>query len=245
MSPSRDPDAPVPEPAFPIRAVLAAYRGMLPWLLATWLVASFLPGPGGQHVLLVAGVSPFLVAAAARGMGLHPDRSAASLAVERAFAHLTSLLPLLVFAAFAAAIGGTVGAMVADALRLQDPRLTSVPLAVLAALPILWAHWPAALLAYFVPEEAGFRSPGGRAWRGPRYRDARRLLRAVGDPARTGILLGLCLLWVVALALVHGAHPHDVVARATTGAGYLVFLPLLIAMGATETRRMVASLDRP
>jgi hypothetical protein len=244
MSHSTDPDRPGPEPAFPVAAVLGAYRGMLPWLLATWLVASFLPGPGGQHVLLVAGVSPFLVAAAVRGMGLHRDRGTAALAVERAFAHLTSLVPLLLFVAFAAAIGGTVGAMIADALGLHDARATSLPLAALTALPILWWHWPAAVLAYVAPEEAGSRRPDGRAWRGPRYRDARRLLRAAGDPVRTAVIVAILMIWITALAVVRDAPAQAPVPLAAAGASYLLFLPLLVAMGVIETRRMVRSGQR-
>jgi hypothetical protein len=241
MSPPTDPHSSPHDPAFQVGALVAAYRGMVPWLLATWLVASFLPGPGEQQVLLVAGISPFLVGAAARGMGLHPDRSTPALAVERAFTHLTSLLPLLFFVAFAAAVGGTVGAMMADTLGLHDPRITSLPLAALAALPILWRHWPAALLAYIAPEEAGYRRPGGRAWRGPRYGDARRLLRAAGDPTRTAVLVTLLLIWIAALAVVRDYGGDPTVSFVATGASYLLFLPLLVAMGATETRRMVAS----
>jgi hypothetical protein len=244
MSHPSDPHWPEPEPAFPVRAVLGAYRGMLPWLLTTWVLASFLPGPGGQQVLLVAGVSPFLVAAAVRGMGLHRDRGTAPLAVERGFTHLTSLLPLLVFVAFAAAIGGTAGAMIADALDLRDDRATALPLAAVAALPILWWHWPAAVLAYVAPEEAGYRRPDGRAWRGPRYRDARRLMRAAGDPIRTSVILGILLIWIAALAVLRDAPTQAPVPLAAAGASYLLFLPLLVAMGAIETRRMLRSVQR-
>jgi hypothetical protein len=244
MSHPTDPHGPGPEPAFPVAAVLGAYRGMLPWLLATWVVASFLPGPGGQQVLLVAGVSPILVAAAVRGMGLHRDRGTAALAVERGFTHLTSLLPLLVFVAFAAAIGGTVGAMIADALGLRDDRATALPLAAIAALPILWWHWPAAVLAYVAPEEAGYRRPDGRAWRGPRYRDARRLMRVAGDPVRSAVIVAMLLIWIAALAVVRDAPTQAPVPLVAAGASYLLFLPLLVAMGAIETRRMLRSVQR-
>jgi hypothetical protein len=233
------------EPAFPVARVLAAYRGMLPWMLLLWLVASFLPQPRGAQFLVVIGLSPFVVAAAARGMGLHPDRTVPALAVERAFTHLTSLLPLLLFVTLAAAIGGTLGAMIADALgfpRLAAPRFT--PAAAIAALPILWWHWPAAVLAYVAPEEAGYRRPDGRAWRGPRYRDARRLIRAAGDPVRTAVIVAILLIWIAALAVLRDAPTRAPVPLAAAGASYLLLLPLLVAMGAIETRRMLRSVQR-
>jgi hypothetical protein len=229
------------QPAFPVGRVLAAYRGMLPWMLLLWLVAAVLPGPGGAEFLVVIGLSPFVVAAAASGMGLHPDRTVAALAVERAFTHLTSLLPLLLFVALAVAIGGTLGAMIAEGLGLADPRLTSVPLAALVALPILWWHWPAAVLAYVAPEGAGYRRPGGRTWRGPRYSDARTLSRLAGAPHRTALVLAFLCLWIVTLAMTHDYRGDMPLALLVQAASYLAFLPLLVAMGAVEVRRMVVS----
>jgi hypothetical protein len=230
-----------PEPAFPVARVLAAYRGMLPWMLLLWLVASFLPQPRGAQFLVVIGLSPFVLAAAARGMGLHPDRTVPTLAVERAFTHLTSLLPLLLFVTLAAAIGGTLGAMIADALRFPDPRLASVPLAALIAIPILWWHWPAAVLAYMVPEDAGYRRPDGRTWRGPRYSDARILARLAGASRPTALLLAFLCLWIVTLITTHDYRGDLPIPTLVQGASYVAFLPLLVAMGAVEARRMVVS----
>lgn len=222
----------------------AAYRAVLPWSIATGLIAMLLPGPGGQQLFLVVGATPFLLAAAARGLGLHTDWSAPALAVHRAFTHLTSFLVLVALTGLAAAVGATAGAMLAELVGLQDDRALSVPGALLAALPILWRYWPAATLAYAVPQSAGVFLPGRRAWRGPGYGDARRLSRGGGDTRRTAVLLALGVLWAVLLLAVgdyRGEAPLRLIVQV---ASYVVFLPLLTAMAVVETRRMLAVVNR-
>lgn len=221
----------------------AVFRATLPWLVATWVVGAFLPGPAGYQVPLVIGASVFVVAAAARGLGLHPGWSVWALAVDRAFTHLTSLLVLLVMVGFAGAIGATVGAMLAEAVGLRDDRLLSIPLAALVAAPILWWHWPAAVLAVLAPEQAGYRGPGGRAWRGPGYGQARRLVRTVGSASAGALILGLVLIWTTLLVTTAGYGAGGVFPRLVEAASYLVFIPLLVALAAIETRRMVLMWD--
>jgi hypothetical protein len=223
----------------------AAYRGMLPWSAATGLIALALPGPAGQQLFLVIGASPFLLAAAVRGLGLHNGWNVLALAVHRAFTHLTSLLVLVALTALAAAVGGTAGGMIADLAGIQDDRVLSIPLAGIAALPILWRRWPAAVLAYTVPASAGLQAPGRRAWRGPRYSDAAPLSRAAGRARQTAILLALFFLWTTLLLTAGdhgGALPLD---RIVEAASYLVFLPLLGAMAVVEALRMLSAVDRP
>jgi hypothetical protein len=221
------------------RAVGVVYGATLPWLVATWVVGAFLPGPAGYQVPLVIGASVFVMAAAARGLGLHPGWSVWALAIDRAFTHLTSLLVLLVMVGFAGAIGATVGAMVAEAVGLRDDRLLSLSLAALVAAPILWWHWPAAALAFVVPEEAGQRGPGGRGWRGPGYGHARRLVRTAGSAPAGALILGLVLIWTTLLVTTAGYRSGVVFPRLVEAASYLVFIPLLVALSAIETRRMV------
>ncbi len=226
------------------RELVAVYRAMLPWLLVTWAVAATIPGPAGQQILLVAGASPFLVAAAARGLGMHEGWSVAALAVDRAFTHLTNVLVLLVLTAFAAAIGGTVGAMIAELVGLSDDRILSMPLAVLASLPVLWWHWPAAVIAYLVPDHLHYRRAGSRAWRGPRYGDARRLHGVAGSRRRTGLVLGLNLLWAVLLVAAAGYAGDAGFPRLVQAATYLVFVPFMTALASIETRRMLSLVGR-
>jgi hypothetical protein len=229
-----------PGPAFPPTDLLAAGRRMLPWLLLTWLAALLLPGPRGQQVFLVVGLSPFIAAAAARGLDLHPGWNVPALAVQRAFSHLTTFLPLLVLVALAAAVGGTLGSMLAHLTRLPDDRILSMPFAALATFPILWWYWPATVIAYVVPEDAGFRIGGGRAWRGPRYGDARHLVRAGGRARPAALLLGTFYLWTALLLVVGDYRGGAPLATLVEAASYLLFIPLLIAMAVTETRRMLA-----
>jgi len=229
--------------AIRVRDVIAIYRAMVPWLLLTWTAAVFIPGPDGQQILLIAGASPFLVAAAARGLGLHPGWTVAALAVDRAFTHLTNILLLLLLAAFAAAVGGTLGAMIADLTGLPDDRILSMPAAALAALPVLWWHWPAAVVAYLVPEDAGYRRPGGRAWRGPRYGDARRLHGVAGSAVRTAGLLALIFLWIAVLAAAGSMTASPAASHMARAATYLFALPLLTALAAIETLRMIVEAE--
>jgi hypothetical protein len=229
-----------PGPAFSAHDLLAAGRSMLPWLLLTWLAALLLPGPRGQQVFLVVGISPFIAAAAARGLKLHPGWNVPALAVQRAFSHLTTLLPLLVLVALAAAVGGTLGGMLAHLTRLPDDRILAMPLAALATLPILWWYWPAAIIAYVVPEDAGFRIGRGRAWRGPRYGAARHLVRVGGRARPAALLLGTFYLWTALLLMVGDYHGGAPLATLVEAVSYLLFIPLLLAMAATETRRMLA-----
>lgn len=230
---------------FDPRQVGAACVAMLPWALATWVIALILPGPGGRQLFLVVGASPFLLAAAVKGMGLHTGWNVVALAVHRAFTHLTSLLFLVVITALAAAVGGTVGAMIAELAGLQDDRPLSIPMAALAALPVLWRRWPAAVLAYVVPASAGVQLPGRRAWRGPRYADARHLTRASGDARQTAALLGLFFLWTTLLITAGDYRGELPLPLAVQAASYLVFLPLLLAMAVVETRRMLDTGPRP
>jgi hypothetical protein len=229
---------------FPADQVAAAYRAVLPWSVVTGLIATLIPGPGGQQIFLVIGATPFLLAAAARGLGLHTDWSAPALAVHRAFTHLTSFLVLVGFTGLAAAVGATAGAMLAELIGLRDDQALSVPGALLAALPILWRYWPAATLAYAVPQSAGVVLPGRRAWRGPRYGDARRLSRSGGDTRQTAVLLVLGGLWAVLLVAAGGYRGEAPLGPAVRAASYVVFLPLLTAMALVETRRMLAVLER-
>jgi hypothetical protein len=221
--------------------VAAMYRSMLPWLVAAWVVGALLPGPAGYQVPVVIGASPFIVAAAARALGLHTGWGVPALAIDRAFTHLTSLLVLLVMAGFAGAIGATLGAMLAEAVGLGDDRWLALPLAVLAAAPILWWHWPAAVIAFMVPEDAGHRRPGGRAWRGPGYGHARRLIRAVGSASTTALILGLALIWTTMLITTAGYRAGGLFPRLVEASSYLVFIPVLVSLAAMETRRMVGA----
>ncbi len=224
-----------PENHLSVRTLAAVYRRTAPWVLAVWAIDLLIPGPPAQQILLNLGASIFYGAATARALGLHADWSVPALAVDRAFSHLTSLTTLVVLTAFAAGIGATLGAMAAHAAGLPDQRLLSIPSGALAALPILWWHWPAIILAYMVPEQFGIRLKPPRAWRGPRYGDARRLARAAGDAGTTAVLLGFALLWLVLSLTVD----HPTLATAVHAASYLLFIPILLTMAAVETLRML------
>lgn len=214
--------------------VLAA---LLPWLVAAWAVGVMLPGPAGRHVVVTLGVSPFLAAAASRALGLHTTWGIFALAVHRAFTHMSSLLPLVALGAIAAALGATAGGMLADAAGLPG-RVLAMPLGALAALPVLWRSWPAAVLTYLVPEEAGVRIHGGRAWRGPGLRDATRLRRLAGSAARTAAVAALFLLWAAVLDLAGGPF-GPWTRRLAEAALYLPLLGLLTALAALEAHRML------
>jgi hypothetical protein len=211
---------------------------LLPWLLPAMSIALAIAGPGGYQILLNLGASPFYGAAAARALGLHPGRSVPALAVDRAFSHLTAVLPLVVLAALAAAVGSTLAAMAAEAAGIRRALPANLG-AALAALPVLWRYWPAALLAYLVPDEAGYRVAHGRGWRGPRLTDARTLVRTAGDGRRSALVLACLTLWI-ALLLATGrpAAPHalHVVAHI---ASYLLLLPVLVTLTAIEVLRML------
>jgi hypothetical protein len=233
--PARQPWPSRAEPS--IAALVAVYRNVLPWLVATWALSLVLPGPPGQQVLLNLGASTFYGAATARALGLHSRWNVAPLAIDRAFTHLTAFLVLLVLSALAAAVGATLGAMAASITGVTDDRILSIPLAALATLPILWWHWPASLLAYLVPERAG-RTDAGRAWRGPRYADARRLTRFAGKPRRTALLLGFFYLWVIVLVLAGDEPSQPALSFTVRAASYLVVMPVLLGWAATEILAM-------
>jgi hypothetical protein len=221
-----------------LATLATAYRGLLPWLLVTWAMATIIPGAGAQHVFLNLGASTFYGAATARALGLHPGWSTAAVAVDRAFTHLTALLVLVALSALAAGVGAVLGGMAASAVGLPDDRLLSLPFAAIATLPILWWHWPASVLAYLVPEGAGYRLRGARAWRGPGYGQARRLARTAGQPRRVAWLLSCFYLWVVVLLIAGGAG-HRALDLAVQAASYLVVIPGLVTWAATETLGMI------
>jgi hypothetical protein len=230
-----------PATPFHSREVGRAYRGMLPWMAGLWVVATLLPGPTSRHVLLVIAASPFFLAAAASALNFHPGWSGVRLAVHRAFSHLTALAILVAITALAAAVGGTVGAILADMVGLSDDRPLSIPVALLAAFPIVWTRWPAAVLTFAVPDSAGSRGPGGRAWFGPGFGPARHLLRAAGEPRHSALILGTFLLWALTLGIVGGARPGPVLQAGTDLLTYFGFLPVLSALALLEARRMVSA----
>jgi hypothetical protein len=237
---TRDPTtSPGPAPELSLATLATVHRRLLPWLLVTWAVAAVLPGPGAQQVFLLLGASPFYGAATARALGLHPGWSTPALAVDRAFTHLTALLVLFALAGLAAAVGATLGGMAASATRLPDERILSLPFAAAATLPILWWHWPATLLAYLVPEQAGYRVRAGRAWRGPRYGDARRLARFAGQPRRLALLLTFLYLWVAVLLIAGGGARGPALAFGIEAASYLLVLPMLLTWAAIEIMGMI------
>jgi hypothetical protein len=221
--------------------LVAVYRHAGPWIIAVGMLGWLLPGPAGQQVFLNLGASVFYGAATARALGLHDGWSVPALAVDRAFTHLTALTPLVLFSGLAAAVGATVGNMAASAAGLQDDRMLSMPLAALATLPILWWHWPAAILAYLVPDELGVRVGNHRSWRGPRYGDARRLVRAAGSSPAAVALLALVLLWIAVLVLAGGQDRHPALATAVTTVSYIAFIPVLLTLLSVETLRMMAA----
>jgi hypothetical protein len=219
-------------------ATLAAvYRRLLPWAVGAWVASMVLPGQGAHQALLALGASPFFGAATARGLGLHPRWNVASLAVQRAFSHLTALLVLFALGSIAAAVGGTLGGMAASAVSLPDDRLLALPLAVLASLPILWWHWPVILLAYLAPEQVG--RGGGRAWRGPGYGDARRLVRLAGPTRRSVLLLAFLYLWVAVLVIAGDGARDAALGIALRTASYLVVLPLVLTWAGIEILEMM------
>jgi hypothetical protein len=227
------------EEPFHIRVVGRAYRGMLPWMAGLWIAATLLPGPAGRHVLILFGASPFFLAAGAHALGFHPGSTRVRLAVHRAFSHLTALAILVAISALAAAVGGTIGAILADFAGLSDDRPLSIPFAILAAFPIAWSRWPAAALTFAVPESAGAPGSAGRAWYGPGFGAARRLLLAAGDPRNSTLILATFLLWALTLTLVGASRPAAPLRVATDFLTYFGFLPLLSTMMLLETRRMV------
>jgi hypothetical protein len=241
MARERQPQPPRP-PDLSGATFRAVYRAVLPWILGTWAIGLALPGPGAQHLFLTLGASTFYGAASARALGLHPGWRVAVLAVDRAFTHLTALLMLVALSGLAAAVGATLGGMVATAAGLEDERILALPGAALAALPILWWHWPAGLLAYLVPEDAGYRIRAGRAWRGPRYGDARRLVRRARQPARVGLMLGFLCLWAAVLVVAGDAGDRTLF-LGVQAATYLVVIPLLLTWGATEILAMIGRVE--
>jgi hypothetical protein len=232
-------------PLLDSRAAFAAYRGALPWVALAWIAAELLPGPPGWRGLILLGASPFFLAGAARSMGLHPHRRGTfALAVERAFSHLSNTLILVAFTALGAAVGGTAGAIAADVIGLADDRPLSIPAAVLAALPILWSRWPAAVLAFAAPEDAGSTDAAGRRWRGPPFGDARRLTRIAGSVPSSALILVVLGIW---LALLFGARPLLTGTPATLvdALSFLGFVPCLAVLALVETRRMLERLVGP
>jgi hypothetical protein len=242
MVPATPAPLPVKDDSAPTGA-LAAWRAMLPYLVATWLLATLLPGPRGYQVMLIIATSPFFLAAEARAAGAFPGWSTPVLALQRAVPHLANLLVLLLFAAFGFALGATLGAMAADALGLTGDRLLALPLGALVALPVLWWHWPAAALAYAPRPGEATRDLAAGLTPAPRYGHARTLIRAAGSPRTAALILAFATLWVALLATAGADRAPDPLPLVADAMTYLAFLPLLVWMMATETRRMLRALE--
>lgn len=215
-----------------------AWLRMAPAVALTWLLAAAPPGPGVREVFVAALLSIFVVVAAARSRGLHRGRSLVRLGLERILGHAINVLMFLLILLLAAGLGGTVGAMAAEAAGLP-PAPVSALVTVLATLPILYWFWPVTVLAGVAPEETGRPGRTPWLWRGPGYTSARRLLASFGSSRRNVLVLVSGYLWLgllVAAEQYRGADAFPMVAEV---ASYAVFYPLWVWLATVETHRLI------